>query len=273
MIAQNLSLFMPRVFTNIPKSFIQRVFEDAKFGKVDAIDFVTRTDVNGKKYNNVFIHFEYWCDNISVQHFQDNVFSSNCEARMVYDDPWYWVVLENTGSKKVKIHCNRPKQEPKTARPTIIMDDDEETLLDLSDDETYDELNTGFLSEDDIIQNMHCFTGDEDSDSIFTVGESCTNLVDSKYVETLEMQLDIARRTIDMLNAKTKAMEEELWSKFRPIDEDEDDKSVCEINMNQEFPSLISRYGSVAPDFNNTDISVQNDDESDYDYDDELVGI
>ena len=51
------------------------------------------------KYIIIIIHFEYWFNNIVVLNFQDRIRDPNREARIVYDDPWHWIVLENKSVK------------------------------------------------------------------------------------------------------------------------------------------------------------------------------
>lgn len=272
MIDQGLSLFIPRVFTNISKDTIRRLFEDYEFGKVNQIDFVERIDGSGKKYHNVFIHFEYWCENIVVQHFQERVRDSNREARFVYNDPWYWTVLENKKAYKNPMRVNQ--------KPTIMLgDEDEETVLDVSDTEDeLEELNMAFI-EEDAINSMHCCPDPDDDNTIlpneaseYEIPEPDFNLVNLDYVVTLERELEKARITIDQLTTKSKAMEEELWSKFRPIEEDEESTYLTKSrgNMKPIVPALrgdlfVSRYGSVAPDLTD-DVSSVFSIESDYDY-------
>ena len=98
-IMQNLSLFIPYVFANITEERIARVFENNHLGIVDHVDFVRKTDKNGKSYNAVYVHFSRWFNNSVAENFQERVLSSDKEARVVYDDPWYWIVLQNTGAK------------------------------------------------------------------------------------------------------------------------------------------------------------------------------
>ena len=100
-INQKLSLFVPYVFSNITKERIHNIFNNYLLGHVSRVDFVGKTDKNGKFYNAAYIHFDYWFDNLAVQNFQERVLSPDKEARIVYDDPWYWVVLENTTAPKV----------------------------------------------------------------------------------------------------------------------------------------------------------------------------
>jgi hypothetical protein len=98
-IMQNLSLFIPYVFLNITEDRISRVFENNHLGVVDYVDFVRKTDKNGKPYNAVYVHFSHWFNSSAVENFQERVLNPDKEARVVYDDPWYWIVLQNTGAK------------------------------------------------------------------------------------------------------------------------------------------------------------------------------
>lgn len=102
----NMSIYIPHVFVNILPDVISKTFEDLKYGKVKHIDFVDKMDKNGKMYHSVYIHFEYWYDNVACQNFQERVKNPDKEARIVYKEPWYWICLENTSanasnSKKV----------------------------------------------------------------------------------------------------------------------------------------------------------------------------
>jgi hypothetical protein len=96
-----ISLFIPRVFSNITKQRISTIFETLDIGKVSNIDFVGKRDIYGKKYNSVYIHFQYWYDSSAAIQFQRKIFDPNATAKLVYDDPWYWIVMENKGKKYV----------------------------------------------------------------------------------------------------------------------------------------------------------------------------
>lgn len=98
-IMQNLSLFIPYVFSNITQERIARVFENNLLGVVDHVDLVRKTDKNGKTYNAAYVHFSHWFNNSVAENFQERVLSPDKEARVVYDDPWFWIVLQNTGTK------------------------------------------------------------------------------------------------------------------------------------------------------------------------------
>jgi hypothetical protein len=100
-INHNLSLYIPRVFANITKERIARVFESLNFGYVSRVDLVAKESSNGQHYNSAYVHFDEWFDTTANRAFQDRVADPNREARVVYDDPWYWIVLENMGKKQV----------------------------------------------------------------------------------------------------------------------------------------------------------------------------
>jgi hypothetical protein len=94
----NVSLYIPHVFANISKKRIAETFEHLRIGSVKRIDFINKKG-SSDEYNTVYIHFNYWYDNIAARNFQERVLNPNMEARIVYDEPWFWIVLENKGKK------------------------------------------------------------------------------------------------------------------------------------------------------------------------------
>jgi hypothetical protein len=96
-----MSIYIPHIFSNINKDRIIRVFESLSLGKVKRIDFVEKMSTYGATYNAAYIHFEYWNDTVVSWSFQERVRNPDKEARLVYDEPWYWIVLENRGAKSV----------------------------------------------------------------------------------------------------------------------------------------------------------------------------
>ena len=96
---QNISLYIPHVFPNISSGKIFDVFEDQRIGMVRNVDLIPKKDSNGKPYNAAYIHFYEWCDNIAARNFQERVLDKSKEARIVYDEPWHWIVLENKTRK------------------------------------------------------------------------------------------------------------------------------------------------------------------------------
>lgn len=107
---KNISLFIPHVFANYGKEDVTKVFEDLNIGKISHIDFVSKLGNDGKLFNAAYVHFEHWYDNIVALNFQERVLNPNKQARIVYEDPWYWIVLENkankvkSGDRKIRIN-------------------------------------------------------------------------------------------------------------------------------------------------------------------------
>jgi hypothetical protein len=96
---QNISLYIPHVFSNISSKKICDVFDFQGIGDVQKVDLIPKKDRNGRTYNAAHIHFKEWYDNIASRNFQERVLDKSKEARIVYDEPWYWIVLENKGRK------------------------------------------------------------------------------------------------------------------------------------------------------------------------------
>lgn len=97
MFATDLSVFIPYVFPNVSKERIAAAFESNTLGIVDRVDLVAKIDANGKYYNYAFVHFSHWCNNEHASRFLEKLEDPSKQARLVYDDPWYWIVLPNTG--------------------------------------------------------------------------------------------------------------------------------------------------------------------------------
>lgn len=96
---QPLSIYIPRVFPNITKARIAAIFQNLDLGVVRQVDLVGRENANNEPYNMAFIHMRSWSDSVASQNFQERLLDQSREARIVYDDPWYWIVLENRNPK------------------------------------------------------------------------------------------------------------------------------------------------------------------------------
>jgi hypothetical protein len=97
---ENISLYIPHVFANISANRIASSFEKY-IGKVSRVDLVPKIDRTGKHYNAAYVHFNYWYYNYAAYNFQTRVLSPEVSAKFVYDDPWFWIVLENKATKHV----------------------------------------------------------------------------------------------------------------------------------------------------------------------------
>jgi hypothetical protein len=90
---KNVSLYIPHVFPNYSAEDVAAVFERLRIGKVSQVDMVPKRDNNNHKYFAAYIHFQHWFDNTAARNFQARLMNPAKEARIVYDDPWYWIVL------------------------------------------------------------------------------------------------------------------------------------------------------------------------------------
>lgn len=102
------SVFIPRVFANITKERITHVVENVvPLGKVERVDIVNIDE----KVNRVFIHFNSWYDTEFVKNFKELLNDKTKQAKIVYDEPWYWIVLKNThrtatGEPKMRLNLD-----------------------------------------------------------------------------------------------------------------------------------------------------------------------
>lgn len=87
------SVFIPRVFSNITEKRIINTFHNLDIGDVHHVDLIKRTNINGKSYNMAFVHFNGFYDTKSAQSFKMDIENKDKKAKIVYDDPWFWLVL------------------------------------------------------------------------------------------------------------------------------------------------------------------------------------
>ena len=96
-----MSLFIPAVFKNVSAERIISAFEKVGLGKVSKVNFIDRNE----KFNSVHIIFSNWRNTESVYNFQKKA-KSHQGAKLVYDDPWHWIVLEY----RPKVEKNMPQK-------------------------------------------------------------------------------------------------------------------------------------------------------------------
>lgn len=97
---QNLSVYIPRIHRDDANSeFIARTFYEQEIASVRRVDFNkchdkgTGTDA-GRVYYQAKIYFHFWFKNQIAYNIQRRIVDGT-HARVVYADPWYWILLEN----------------------------------------------------------------------------------------------------------------------------------------------------------------------------------
>jgi hypothetical protein len=90
------SVFIPRVFSNITDTRIADIFHNEDIGKVSSVDLISKKTQKGDAtiyYNMAFVHFETVYNSNASHLFREQVADPNVKAKLVYDDPWFWLVL------------------------------------------------------------------------------------------------------------------------------------------------------------------------------------
>jgi len=98
-INQSLSLMIPRVFPQwIDEQKIIDIFHQQQLGRVYKVSIIRMPDSKKRKYPiyQAFVYFSAWYETEIAYNFQQRIFGPRGQARVVYDDPWFWVVFENT---------------------------------------------------------------------------------------------------------------------------------------------------------------------------------
>jgi hypothetical protein len=92
------TLYIPDFVHPADLDRIKETFEKLELAKVREVEFLEHTEceycVEPELYGAARIHIDYWYDNGSVAHMQDRIKNPIQEARLVYDDPHYWVLEE-----------------------------------------------------------------------------------------------------------------------------------------------------------------------------------
>ena len=109
MSAKNLSLCIPRVFSNITWKQVKEVFEGL-LGKgcVERVDLISKTGESGEQFGRVFVHLRYWPRTEQATSFRKQLIEGG-QVKIVYDDPWFWKV---SISRVAKPERNRERVAP-----------------------------------------------------------------------------------------------------------------------------------------------------------------
>lgn len=134
-----MSLYIPRVFKNITKEHMVRVFNTLRIGSVKRIDFISKTNKNNV-YNEAYIHFNYWHNNTANINLQEKIRNPEKEARIVYDDPWFWLILENIGVKEHSLDYCDVEVNQELMEDDVYVDSSSESMLETQYVWNYDKL-------------------------------------------------------------------------------------------------------------------------------------
>lgn len=119
---QNLSVFIPRIHReDANEAFIKRVFYEQEIACVRRIDFLKCRDSGGNRKGNTYyqakLYFHYWFKNQIAYNIQQRVLNpDNSGARVIYADPWYWMILKTINPMTEMELCVNERLEYLSAR-------------------------------------------------------------------------------------------------------------------------------------------------------------
>jgi hypothetical protein len=206
---QNISLYIPHVFANFTKEFVAQTFSRLNIGDVERVDFIAKMGSDGKPYNAAYVHFLKWYDNSTARNLQEKIVDPVKQARLMYDDPWFWILLENKaqkvnpGDRKKRISLEGlttpEKQEPTQKDMTKAPVKDNSYKLDtvnnirpLSLQEAFEAagINNTPNNEEQELDEIEELMDEEDGHLI---------TIDGRYVNELEKELAVLRQQLAML--------------------------------------------------------------------------
>ena len=199
----NMSLYIPHVFTYISTERIKHVVE-SYLGKVSRIDLVAMCSMDGNHYNSAYIHMSEWYDTQTVANFQGKVQDPYKQAKLVYNDPYYWIVIENTSKHpnrlkrkltlNVEIGCQTPEPEsPDTNRCLEPPAAPQKPMTNKDFSDLYKVKKTLFPAFESNIEKERFM---EQVEELMDEDDKYLVKIDSRYVKSLEDEVkDLIERT------------------------------------------------------------------------------
>jgi hypothetical protein len=94
-----MTLYISNIENNYAKyNYIKRVFSELNIGEIKEITFINGTVKNCK---DGIIYMDKWCNNIIVENLQNKILDINEHAKIVYDDPKFWILQKYERFKPV----------------------------------------------------------------------------------------------------------------------------------------------------------------------------
>ena len=226
---KNISLYIPHIFANYTKDDVAQIFEDQNIGKINNIDFRSKFGQDGKPFSAAYIHFDHWFNNTAAANFQERVLDAEKEARIMYEDPWYWIVLENkarkvvSGDRKPRIDLgNFPAISTSQITPVKEKKDNcpNAPVKAKSYSQAVDIKSVNLSFDSDFQDVMDSFENEAEIDEIEAAMEEDDQYlvsVDSRYIESIEAEnMDLRAQIAYIHNAlyveqiKTQALAEAI---------------------------------------------------------------
>jgi hypothetical protein len=204
-IDQNLSLMIPRVFPQwIDEQKIIDIFHQQHIGRVYKVSITRLPEQKKRNYPiyQAFIYFSAWYETDIAFNFQQRIFGPRAQARVVYDDPWFWVVFENTNRRL----SNNDKRLIRIAYQTYLneqliveqIQELEESIV--AQDKRIQDLEESIVAQDKRIQSetLHFWASDPVAVS---TPMSWNRLTEEFAMKTLGAELELTETAISVAEA------------------------------------------------------------------------
>jgi len=91
---QLMSIYIPRMYANISFEKVAKVFHELDLGLAHSADFHFYESKSGEHLKSAFVFFSEMYDTTQTKNFIAKL-ENNEAAKIVYNDPKYWVCLKN----------------------------------------------------------------------------------------------------------------------------------------------------------------------------------
>lgn len=202
---KNISLYIPHIFANYSKDDVAEIFMDKEIGDVKCVDFISKMGNDGNPFNAAYIHFNCWFNNSIAANFQERVLNPSKDAHLMYDAPWYWIVLENKarkiapGDRKPRIDLSELTPLPKSApllKPSSLKTfslNNKKVTINMCTHAVEKSHEAPEVSQDEIDDAFLQFVEEEIEAEVAEQEDVHLITIDGRYVQALETELNMAK--------------------------------------------------------------------------------
>jgi len=217
-----LSLCIPRVVSEwANKDLIINKFQTLNIGVISRVDLVEKTSATGVKYYMAFLHFEEWEDNAATRNIQYKILNEENSARLVYDEPWYWILLKNN---------NPISDEAADMQERVTLLEQQIANLNSWNNYLYNQINFIYYTQNN--QHMSSVVAShmveaEDDDEEYDDNSSIPSLISDDTIETPD--------NINATNTPPSSLQNQLRPRYRRVINHDDENNNVAVNLMNVF--------------------------------------
>ena len=224
---------IPRVFLQwTDKETIIKIFHEQHIGKIYKVDIIKKQDEPSRNYPiyQAFLYFSDWYENDIAYNFQQRIFGGKKQARVVYDDPWFWKVSASKWEPPKR--CDNLSQKQVKSSSVYIKFDDEEDeefgrSLHLSD------LNTDEFGRELHVSDLNISTNEFKKDlSLGDLNISSQEFGRDLSLSDLNISTDEFGRDLSLKRDYEERRRIECINNFRPINRRLNDRRLNDRRLN-----------------------------------------